>query len=109
MATVASQQVVRAGLAPVYSAASAGGDSFLPDTSTFLHVKNASASSVTVTIVTPGNVAGFAIADLAVAIPAAGERLIGPLGGGLFTDPADGLGDITWSATTSVTFAALFV
>lgn len=109
MATVATQQVVRAGLAPAYSAASAGGDSFRPGTTTLLHVKNASAASVTATLVTPGNVSGLAIDDVAVAVPAGGERMIGPVSGDLFRDAANGLGAVTWSAAASVTFAALSI
>lgn len=106
MATVATQQVVRAGLAPAYSAASAGGDAAAPGGSSFLHVKNAGASPVTLTVVTPGTIEGFAIADLTVSIPAAGERMVGPLGD-VFRDPATGLVALTWSAVTSVTFAAI--
>jgi hypothetical protein len=109
MATVATQQVTRAGLAPAYAAASAGGDSFRPGPTTFLHVKNASAGAVTATVVTPGKTAGLDIADLAVAVPAGGEVMVGPLPGELFNDPADGLADITWSAAASVTFAAVSV
>lgn len=107
MATVATQQVTRAGLAPAYSAASAGGDAFRSGPTTFLHVKNASAGSITVTAVTPGTIDGLAVADLAVAVPAGGERMVGPMSGELFNDPVDGLADITWSASASVTFAVV--
>lgn len=109
MATVATQQVTRTGLAPAYAAASAGGDSFRPGPRTMLHIKNGSAAPVTATLVTPGNVDGLAVADLTVTIPAAGERIAGPLPAELFRDRADGLGDITWSASASVTFAVLAV
>lgn len=109
MAQVATQSVSRAGLAPVYSAASAGGDEFVPGDTVFLHVKNGGASAVTVTVVTPGTADGFDIADMAVSVPAAGERMIGPLSAGTFADRADRRGDITWSATASVTFAVLAV
>lgn len=107
MATVATQSISLAGLAPVYSAASAGGDSFRPADRTFLHVKNASAAAVTATLVTPGTVQGLAVADSPVNIPAAAESFIGPLDPALFRDRADGLGDVIWSAVASVTFAVV--
>lgn len=105
MATVSTQQIVQSGLAPTYAAAAAGGDSFTPGASTFLHVKNGSAAAITATVVTPVQTQGFAVDDLAVSVPAAGERMIGPLSPDLFRDSADGLADITWSAAASVTFA----
>jgi Trk K+ transport system NAD-binding subunit len=107
MANVATQQVVRAGLTPAYVAADAAGDQVRPGPSTFLHVKNGSAASVTVTVVTHKSVEGLDLADLAVAVPAGGERMIGPITDDLFRDPADGLADITWSAAASVTFAVV--
>jgi hypothetical protein len=109
MATVATKQIVRAGAVPAYVAASAGGDKVTPGPSTFLHVKNGSAGEITCTVVTPGSVDGLAVADLAVAVPAAGEAMVGPISAGLFRDPADGLAAITWSASASVTFAVLSV
>ena len=109
MATVAAQNVNRAGLAPAYVAASAGGDSFLPGQSVFLHIKNGSAGAVTATLVTPGTVDDLAVADLAVSVPAASERMVGPVSPDLFRDRADGLADIIWSAAASVTFAVLSV
>lgn len=103
-ATVASQVVSLAGLAAAYSAASAGGDKFTPGARTFLHVKNASGGAVTATIVTPGTVIGQAIADVAVAVPAGAERLIGPFPAEHFAG-SDGLASVSWSASASVTFA----
>lgn len=109
MATVAAQQVQLAGTTPAFAAASAGGDSFVPDDDVILYVKNGSAGSINVTIVTPGTVVGQAIGDVVVAVPAAGERVIGPFPPSHFADSADGLADITWSASASVTFAVLKV
>jgi hypothetical protein len=109
MAQVATKQIVRTGSEPVYAAASAGGDKVTPGPTTFLHVKNGSAGAITCTVATPGTVDGLAVADLAVNIPAGGERLVGPITSGLFRDPADGLAAVSWSADASVTFAALAV
>lgn len=106
MTTRNTQQISRAGIAPTYNAA-ASGDKFRPDERTYLHVKNADSSSHTITIVTPGTQQGLAIADLAVVVVNATERVIGPFPAGLFADPADGLAAITWSATTSMTWAVL--
>ena len=106
MALLAAQKVVRTGLAPTYAAAAGGGDTFNPGQGTMLHVKNASGAAITVTIVTPGSTSGQAIADVSVSVPATtGDRMIGPLSGSLFTDPATGVGNITYSGVTSLTVA----
>lgn len=109
MALLASQNINRAGIAPAYAAAAAGGDTFVPGQSTFLHIKNGSAGAVTATLVTPGTVDDLAVADLAVSVPAAGERMVGPVTADLFRKRADGLADVTWSAAASVTVAVLSV
>jgi hypothetical protein len=109
VATVAVQGISRTGVAPTYAAASAGGDAFRPGERTFVHVKNGGTAAITATIPTPGTVSGFAVADLAVSVPAGGERMIGPVSPDLFRSSTDGLAGITWSAVTSVTFAVLAV
>lgn len=108
MATVDTDRIQIAGTAPAYNAASAGGDKVPPGGDVTLHVKNDGTASITCTVVIPGTVAGQDIGDVAVAIPAGGERFIGPLTRSVFAGP-DGLVDVTWSATTSVTFAAVTV
>ncbi|QJY51254.1 hypothetical protein [Pseudonocardia broussonetiae] len=105
MATVSTQNLALDGAAPVYSAASPGGDRFTPSRNTFLHVVNASASPVTATLTTPGNVDGLAIPERGVTVPAGANRMV-PLPPGTYRS-ADGLADVAWSATTSVTFAVL--
>lgn len=108
MATVATQQIGKAGTAPTYSAADAAGDRVTPGQGTFLHVKNASAAAITVTLVTPGTEDGLAIEDrISDSIAASGEDFISLANTKLYRDPADGLAGLTWSATASVTFAAL--
>lgn len=106
MATRDTQQVTRTGVAATYNAA-ASGDKFRPDERTLLHVVNVDSSSHTITIVTPGTVNGLAIADLTVTVPGGGSRFIGSFPAGTFAAPADGLAAITWSATTSMTWAVL--
>lgn len=107
MAVRSPEAIQIAGTAPTYHAASAGGDKITsPGNSVVLHVKNASAGAITCTVVTPGTVAGQAIGDVAVSVPAAGERFIGPLTAQFFAN-TDNQVDITWSASASVTFAAV--
>ena len=108
MATLATQNVDTAGLAPAYTAAAAGGDKMLPGDHDFLHVKNGSGSAVTVTIVTPATVdAVLAVGDRAIVVPATtGERMI-RVPADLYRDPVDGLASITYSAVTTVTVAAI--
>ncbi len=105
MATVSSQSITTAGVGPDYSAASPGGDRFLPADGTFLHIKNGSGVSVTATLVTPGTIDTLAVADRTVTVPATSERFVS-VSDKLYRSP-DGLADITWSATTTVTFAAI--
>lgn len=105
MSAVVPQLVQIAGTTPTYNAASAGGDTVPTSDRTWIHVKNGSGASITATITTPGTHSGLAIADVAVAVPAGAERLIGPLTTPLFGDAAA----IAWSASASVTFAALTI
>lgn len=109
MAKIEEQLVTLAGVAPAYTAASGGGDTFDPDADTFLHVKNGSGGSITVTVVTPRSDprTGLAEADAAVAVPAGAERMLGPFPFETFADPATGLGNITYSGVTSLTVAVL--
>lgn len=109
MATVATQTFsTTAGLVATYSSASGGGDKFTPNSKTVVHVKNANGSSVTPTFATPAvdHDSGLAIADLAVAVANGAERFYGPFPEAIFRGTAS-LCDITWSASSGVTFAVL--
>jgi hypothetical protein len=110
MALLSTQQVVRTGLAPAYGAVSAS-DTFQPGPATFLHVKNTGGSPDTVTLVTPGNaISDVPIGDPTVSVPATtGDRMIGPIPGGIFADPTTGLVTVTHSFTTGVTIAVVDV
>jgi hypothetical protein len=107
MAALANQSVKRAGLKPAYATAAEAGDTFLPGENVFLHVKNDSEAAKTVTIVTPKKVVGAEIADIAVAVPAEEDRLIGPFPAQHFAAADDGRADVTYSAVTELTVAAL--
>lgn len=110
MATRGTEPVGTVGTGATYHAASAGGDKVTPTEGTFLHVVNGGASPTTVTIVTPGTVAGLAVADRETDPIAAGDDdFINLSDTRTYRNPADGLADITWSETTSVTFAVLRV
>lgn len=107
MAELTVQAVTRAsdGLEPTYAAASGGGDTVRVAENLFLHVKNGDASAHTVTVATPGTVAGLAIADLTATIPASEERMIGPIDQNFRA--STGLASITYDGVTSVTIAAI--
>lgn len=107
MATLSAQRLSTAGTAPTYAAASAGGDTAPIGSGLVLHVMNGSASSVTVTVATPGTLDGLAIADVALAIPAGDSGFV-PLAN-VFRDPVTGRAAITYSATTTVEVAVLQV
>lgn len=115
MALMTVQDIVVAGLNPVYSAA-ANGDTFADDGRgrTFLHVKNGGGGSINVTIpaqVASVNVPGYgslARADLVVAVAAGAERMIGPFAEIAFKN-SSGLVTVNYSAVTSVTSAAIRV
>jgi hypothetical protein len=105
MATFSTQDITTAGLAPAYTAVTAA-DRFLPGERTFLHVKNANAGACTVTIATPGTVDTLAVGDRIISVPAStGDRMIA-LPDNLYRS-ADGLGDVTFSPTASVTAAVI--
>lgn len=105
MAALSAQRLSVAGTAPTYSAASAGGDTAPVGPGLVLQVANGSAAAVTVTVVTPGTVDGLAIADAALAIPAGDSGFI-PLAR-VYSNPATGLANITYSATATVKAAVL--
>ncbi|MGK4583483.1 hypothetical protein [Kitasatospora sp. HPMI-4] len=108
MATLPTQVIALAGLTPAYAAAGASGDKVaMSGDRTFLHVKNGSASPITVTLTATGAVRGQTVTSPTVTIPASGERMIGPLTADLLAGAADGLAAIAYSAAASVTVAAL--
>jgi len=103
---LAVQDVVRAGLNPVYSAANVDGHSIQNDGRTALHVKTG-ATPCTVTFQTPGTVDGLAVADRTVALGATEERIIGPFPPTQYNQPTGDGVYVDFSAVTSVTVAAL--
>lgn len=107
MATLTVQTIVRAGLTPSLAAAAAGGDAFPNNGKTFLRVVNANVGAArTVTIASQlpagGIPQGAAKADIAIAVPASGERWIGPFDAGSFND-TNGRVVMTYSSEADVT------
>ena len=111
MATLTAQDIVETGLNATYDAAAAGGDTFQNTSNSriFLHVKNGDVGSHTVTVAAVAstyNLPGIGLlgkSDISVAVPASGERFIGPL-------PLSAFGanpDITYDDVTSVTIAVI--
>lgn len=114
--TLNAQQVVRTGLAPVYTAA---GSSPLLNTSDtfkfvntgkeFLHVKKSGAGACTVTIKTPGTVDGLAVSERTVNVPATtGDVMIGPFPPNIYNAPGTNLMEgVTFSEVTGLTAAVV--
>lgn len=106
MATLSYQQSQILGLAVALTAASAGGDKVPTTERGALLVRNGDVAAKTVTVTTPGNDKyGQARPDIAITVAAGATALIGPFPSDLAG--SDGLVDITYSAVTSVTVAAV--
>jgi hypothetical protein len=94
------------------SAVAGDGDAVVPGT--VLLINNASASPVTITLVTGGTSdQSLAIADYTFTIPAGTSEAVGPIPGGPTWIQQGGLSDgrvhVDYSASTSITRAALIV
>ena len=104
------QKPTRAGLNATYTTsmtAGAGNGVKFPYTGKeSLHVKNASGSTLTLTIKSALLVDGLAVADRTVTIPAAGERFVLP-GAVDVCKQADGNVYIEFDAVTSISAAAV--
>lgn len=108
MATIPTQAVPSTGLAATYNAASAGGDRVAPGS--IIHVKNGNAGALTVTfdvVLTLDN--DLTVSDRVITgiTAVTGERFIRVPNNQIYADPADGLVKVTWSVTSSVTFAVV--
>ena len=106
MATLTTAAITPAGTDPAFVAATGAGDKVVPGDTTYLHVKNASGVSVTVTITAVGLCSQGSTHSSVVAVPAGADRVIGPITGSRFAAVSDGLAAVTYSAVTSVTVAA---
>lgn len=92
---------------PAYQSASSGGDEWQPSSNTFLVFRNGSGSQITVTVVTTAALFGQPIGNVAIAVPAGAELFAGPFDPGEVAQPGSGLANLTYSAVTSLTVAAV--
>jgi hypothetical protein len=92
------------GTTPTYQAVSASDALPFRGERSFLVVKNGGGSPTNVTVVIPGTIYGQPIPDVTVAVPAAGERWIGPFKADM-DDATTGNITVNYSLTTSVTAA----
>lgn len=108
MAVLTVQDLNLAGIAPAYVAAAAGGDTFKPrgGRAAIIHVKNGGAGAITATVNDPTSVAPASAAtfdpDVAVSVPAGGERVITLSPIDRFTD-VNGDVAVAYSGVTTVT------
>ena len=99
---LAVQQITRGGLQPdLATAANVDGNSFNNTGREVIYVING-ATVCNVTVQTPGNVDGNAIADLAVAVPANEGRMIGPFAPGIYNQ-GGAVGDVVYVDYDDVT------
>lgn len=109
MANLTYTKIATTGTALALTAADVAGDLLAPNDRGYLHVKNGSGVTVTVTVLVPGNTAyGQAQPDVPVSILAGAEKLIGPFPADLYDDTL-GACKVTYSAVASVTRQALFI
>ena len=95
-----------AGLVPTLGAANASDTFSTFGPGVFLMCENSNAATRTIQLTTPGTFRGLALPDPAPTIGATTGRLVlGPLTQDLYADPTTGLGTITPSTTTGVTYA----
>lgn len=105
MATLAEQTITQAGIRATFAAADAAGDRTAQQPGTVLHVKNASAASINVTVVTPGVVGGdLAVPDRVIAVPVGEPGTEIDLTRDEYRHP-DGTVRWTYSAVATVTVA----
>lgn len=105
MATLTTQSVTRAGIAPTYAAVTGGGDACEVGDDIFLHFKNTNAATYTVTLAIPSTASTFsnvAYTSTTKVIPATtGDVMIGPISAALYKDVTTGLCTITYTGTTT--------
>jgi hypothetical protein len=106
---ITPQRPTFSGIAPTYEPANVDGNAVDLGGGRVVHVKNASAGSITVTLPTPGTVAGLAISDQTITVAAGGEQMF-TVGDSRspFKQP-DLTAHIDYSAVTSVTVAVFAI
>jgi hypothetical protein len=109
MADRSPQTISTTPLVATYNAATSGGTGDRVPPGVTLHVKNANAATVTITMVTPGTVdTDLAVADRTRTVTNGTEAFLKIPTNAAYHD-VDGMVQMTWSVTSSVTFAVLTV
>lgn len=103
MAQLNVQKTTLSGVAPAFAAADAGGDTFANTGREYLHVKNASAGAVTVTVDAVRSCDQGFDHNASVSVPAGGERVLGPFTKHRF----GGVASVSYTAVASVTVAVV--
>lgn len=75
---IVPQDIVAAGLEPVYEAANADGEQFEGTSKEYAEIINAGGGACEVTVPTPASQDGQSLEDLVVSVPAGETRKIGP-------------------------------
>jgi hypothetical protein len=102
MAELTVKSITQSGVQPVPVAAADLGDTFDNDGATFFHALNGSAGSITVTFTAQNGCSQGFDHDIAVAVPAGEERMIGPFEKYLY-DNADEEVEVTYEAHEDLT------
>jgi hypothetical protein len=110
LATTRTPQILSlTAAAPTVITPDAAGEKFaIPTTGVYLRIINGSGSSITATLtdyasVTPEAASAFT-PNVAITVGAGATRQVQITDARRFTNPADGLASLAWSAVTSVTF-----
>jgi len=106
MAALTIQTTLCTGLNVGFAAASAGGDTFINDGKTILHIKNTDTVSHTVTADRLQLSSTGRDDNETCTVPAAGERIMGPFPTNRFNSSA-GAVSLTYDAVVGVTIAAI--
>lgn len=90
-------------------AAAAGGDTFPTTGVEALVIRNGGAGAITLTVITPGNLDGLAIADLTASIGVGETRMLGPFAPAVYAADGQPGGNVAlgYSAVASVTVAVV--
>lgn len=110
MAALTTQKPSTAGVALTYGSAAGGGDTFVNTGREFVHIKNQSGGTITVTISSGSNKCSFGVSnaahDITHALLTMTDAMLGPFSKDQFND-ASGNVNITYSGVTSLTLAVL--
>jgi hypothetical protein len=94
-------------LVATYYAPTSGGTGDRVQPGSIMHVKNGNAATVTITFVTPGTVdTDLAVADRTRTVTNGTDAFLIVPSNAAYRD-VDGMVQVTWSITTTITFAAL--